>query len=114
MSENNKLSITTQLNWHQVKKALWEVEQRRETGELPVICYYRKSGILIGSFMCNDEEGDTVLFFNSNYPHPETIVNLIVQHCQILNEEVAVYPLASKGINFYETLTPQSYINVDL
>ncbi|WP_041238282.1 hypothetical protein [Gloeothece citriformis] len=103
-----------QINWGLITKVILEGKQRQELGELPFTYYYQKSGSLIGSFFCGDEEGEFILFFNLNYPDSAVILQLIAQHCQVLKEEILVYPLDSQGIELYSTVTPEKYIILDL
>ena len=100
--------------WQEIQEILKKVEQPDSRLERPLTCYYRKAGKIIGSYFCGDEEEDFILFINKDYPNPSLIIDLINQHCQILNQEVLVYPLDEKGITLYETVTPKNYLMIDL
>lgn len=102
-------------SWSRVREALEEVEERRRVGQIPFTCFYRRKGILIGSYFCgDDEEGEFVLFINKDYSDPALLVDLISQHCQFLNDEVGVYTLDARSTKLYGTVNPKNSISVEL
>jgi hypothetical protein len=112
--KNKNLNSLFQHNWERITEVVLEAQRRKNSKKLPFTYYYQKSGILLGSFFCGDEEGVFVLFFNLDYGEPSLILELIAQHCQILQEEIFVYPLEGKGIKLYETVTPNNFKIVEL
>lgn len=106
--------LNKQEKWEKIQDIIKKLEQPDSRLERPFTCYYRKAGKIIGSYFCGDEKDDFILFVNKDYPNPSLIIDLIDQHCHILNQEVLVYTLDDKGIMLYESVTPENYMIIDL
>nr|ADN17564.1 hypothetical protein Cyan7822_5703 [Gloeothece verrucosa PCC 7822] len=104
----------SQSNRNLIRKFVLEAKQRQKTGEVPFTYYYKKSDNFVGSFFCGDETDEFVLFFCIDYYEQDLILELIAEHCYALNEEVLVYPLTTKAIELYETVTPENFLIVEI
>ncbi|ACK72950.1 hypothetical protein PCC7424_4588 [Gloeothece citriformis PCC 7424] len=101
-------------NQQLINEVVLEARKRKKLGRLPFTYYYQKLGKIIGSFFCGDQDEDFILFFHLDYSDPSLILKLIEQHCQVLKEEILVYPLRTKGIELYETVTPENHLIIEL
>lgn len=106
--------LNKQEKWEKIQEILEELARTEYRLEMPFTYYYRKAEKIIGSYFCGDEKEDFILFVNKDYPNPSLIIDLIDQHCHILNQEVLVYTLDDRGITLYESVTPENYMIIDL
>ena len=98
----------------QLKEIINEIKHWQQIKKVPHTIFYRQSGKVIGIYSVTETDESGILFVNKDYPDAALIVELIHQHCHVLNEEILVYTWKAKAIEAYESVVPQSYRLVDL
>jgi GTPase SAR1 family protein len=97
-----------------IREIISEIQYWQQIGQDSYTVYYRKSGKIIGIYSGNEPEESGILFVNKDYSDPALVLELIHQHCHVLNEEIMIYTWDAKAIETYESVTPRFYRLVDL
>lgn len=106
--------VNRTIKWSNLQEILEKIELPAYRFQRPLTCYYRKAGQIIASYFCGDKKDDFRLFINKDYPNKSLLIDLIDEHCHILNQDILVYTLDNESMNLYKTIEPTNFFVIDL